>query len=158
MRSLLLLGLLTLSAFAQKPAAPTPGTYDTKVELVKETNTCPEPPVRDNATTFSEISGANFTLTHSGITYSAIADKGTFKTEKKTLKFGVVSYTLEIEGTYREEDFKATVKVIETRGDKTCGYSVKWAGKLRDQPVVTLPLHRRPDDLIRFNKSRYANL
>jgi hypothetical protein len=158
MRLLLLLGLLTLPAFAQKSAPPTAGTYDTKVELLKESSTCPETQVRDNPTTFSDVTGTNFTLSHSGISYSATGEKGAFKTEKKTLKFGTVTYTLEIEGTYDEDAFKATVTVTETKGEKSCGYSVKWAGTLREQPVLTQPLHRRPDYLIRFQRSRYTNL
>ena len=148
MRKLLPLFLLTL-AFAQS-AVPAAGTYETTVKLIDDTNTCGVVEVRDNPTTFANVGKSTFELTHAGTTYAAsISDSNHFATSKQ-LKFNDYIYDIAIKGTFEAKTFHADVDVKQTHNGKTCVYSVKWEGKLRDQAVFTQPLHRRPDDLIRF--------
>ena len=156
MRKLLPFLLLSL-AFAQA-TAPTAGTYDTKVKLVDDTNTCGAVEVRDNPTTFANIDKSKFEITHSGTTYVATVSSPDKFAAEQELKFNDFVYVISIKGTFGAETFQANVDVKQTRNNKTCNYSVKWEGKLRDQPVFTQPLHRRPDDAIRFDCARDSHL
>jgi hypothetical protein len=63
------------------------GSYQTKVSLVPDRNTCGPVTVRDNATTVAHATGAHtLSIMHVGNTYEGtVDDSGRFKTKPRVL-------------------------------------------------------------------------
>jgi hypothetical protein len=133
MRAVILIPLLAFALTAQQKASvPTAGTYRTSVKLIDEKNTCGVVEVRDNPTTFANITQTSFVLTHAGSTYEATIESGEHFRAEKELHFNDYIYIIKIAGRFESNAFHADVDVQQRHGDKTCKYEVKWDGKLGD--------------------------
>jgi hypothetical protein len=112
------------------PVLSVAGTFDTRVTLVPDQNTCGSVTVQDNPTTVAQTPGSHtLTLTHAGFTYTGtVQDDGSFATPAQDISAGGSRYTVTITGTFDHQGFQARVRIDQTAPAPACSYSVDWVG------------------------------